>query len=186
MFETRRTRYHGVAIGLHWLIALVIAANFALGLYMTELPLSAGPIKLKLYSYHKWAGVTVFTLVLLRILWRATHRPPDMPQSMPLWERTAAGVAHVVLYGLTLAVPLTGWLFSSAKGFQTVYFGILPIPDLLSKDALLADLLHEAHENLNWLMAAVVVLHVAAALKHHLISRDDVLYRMLPLVRPRN
>lgn len=186
MFETRRTRYHAVAIALHWLIAIAIGANMVLGLYMTDLPLSVGPIKLKLYSYHKWAGVTIFALVLLRIVWRATHRPPDLPPGMSRWERTASGVAHLLLYGLTLAIPLSGWLFSSAKGFQTVLFGRFPIPDLLSKDPLLAELLIAAHQNLNWLLGTLVVLHVAAALKHHVITRDDVLSRMLPFIRPRN
>lgn len=179
-------RYTAVAIALHWLIAIAILANFGLGLYMADLPLSVGPIKLKLYAYHKWAGVTIFVLVILRILWRITHRPPGLPAAMRGWERGLATLTHVVLYGLTLAVPLTGWLFSSAKGFQTVYFGVWPIPDLIGKDAGLAEILLELHENLNFLMAALVVLHVAAALKHHVRDRDDVLARMLPVVRPRN
>ncbi|MBI1395272.1 MAG: cytochrome b [Betaproteobacteria bacterium] len=179
-------RYTTVAITLHWLIALTILSNFALGLYMSDLPLSVGPIKLRLYAYHKWAGVTVFVLVLLRILWRMTHRPPPLPETMKTWERTVANVTHVMLYLLTLAVPLSGWLFSSAKGFQTVYFKVLPIPDLIDKNPLLADLLVEWHESLNYIMAAVVVLHVIAALKHHVRDRDDVLARMLPIVRPRD
>ena len=173
-------RYTAVAIVLHWAIALAILANLALGMYMADLPLSAGPIKLKLYSYHKWAGVTIFALVLLRILWRITHRPPPLPPGMPAWQRAASGVSHALLYLLTLAVPLTGWLFSSAKGFQTVYFARWPIPDLLSKDLLLAEALLDWHESLNYLMLALVVVHVAAALKHHWVDRDSVLRSMLP------
>ena len=175
-------RYTRVAISLHWLIALAIFANLALGFYMADLEVS--PQKLRLYSYHKWIGLTVFLLVLVRIGWRLGHRPPPLPDSMRTWERTAAGVAHVLLYLLTLSVPLTGWLYSSTKGFKTVYLGLLPIPDLLGKDALLAPLLRDWHENLNLIMIALVILHVGAALKHLLIGHDDVLGRMIPGLKP--
>lgn len=177
-------RYTRVAIGLHWVIALIIFGTFALGVYMHELPLS--PTKLKLYSYHKWIGVTIFALVLFRLLWRLGHRPPPPPPSMPAWQHRAAAVTHVVLYALTLAIPISGWLMSSASGFQVVYLGILPIPDVLAKDKALADQLKDAHQFLNISMLALVVLHVAAALKHHLLDRDDVLARMFPLVKPRS
>lgn len=177
-------RYTRVAISLHWVIALTILGTFALGLYMHELPLS--PAKLKLYSYHKWIGVTIFALVLFRLLWRLGHRPPPPPPSVPAWQHRASGVTHVLLYALTFAIPVSGWLMSSAAGFQVVYLGILPIPDLLAKDEALADQFKDAHQILNMLMVALVVLHVAAALKHHLVDRDDVLARMFPLVKPRS
>lgn len=171
-------RYTGVAIGLHWLIAFAILATFVLGLYMHELPLS--PQKLKLYSWHKWAGVTIFLFVALRLGWRLTHRAPELPATMPAWQRTAAEATHALLYLLMFAVPLSGWLMSSAKGFQTVWFGVLPLPDLVGKNKELGDLLREVHELLNFGMAALVVAHLGAALKHHFIDRDDVLTRMLP------
>jgi cytochrome b561 len=101
---------------------------------------------------------------------------------MPSWEKWGAMISHATLYGLTLAVPVTGWLFSSAKGFKTVWFGVLPIPDLIAKDLALADILKEWHESLNYLMIILVVLHIAAALKHHLRDRDDVLVRMAPWI----
>jgi cytochrome b561 len=99
---------------------------------------------------------------------------------MPAWQQRAAHAGHVLLYLLMIAVPLTGWLMSSAKGFQTVYFGVLPIPDLLAKNKELGHLLEEVHETLNYLMIALVVGHAAAALKHHFVDRDDVLTRMRP------
>ena len=176
-------RYTRTAIGLHWLMALLLAGIFGVGLYMHELPLS--PWKLQLYSWHKWAGVTVFLLVLVRLGWRLTHRPPSLPATMSRPLRLAAHAGHGLLYLLMMAIPLTGWLMSSAKGFQTVYFGVLPIPDLLSKDKELGDLLREVHAALNFLLAAVVAGHVGAALKHHLIDEDDVLRRMLPRRRER-
>ena len=171
-------RYTTTAIALHWLMAVLILSSFGVGLYMSGLPLS--PTKLQIYSWHKWAGVTAFLLVLLRILWRAGHRPPMLPAAMPRWQQLAAHGGHALLYVLMVAIPLTGWLMSSAKGFQTVYFGVLPIPDLLAKDKELGDLLRDVHATLNYLMIAIVVGHVGAALKHHFIDRDDILTRMAP------
>ncbi len=171
-------KYSTTAITLHWLMAVAIVSLFAVGLYMHDLPLS--PWKLRIYSWHKWAGVTIFTLAAVRLAWRVAHRPPQLPSHMGRTEQLVAHGGHGLLYLLMFAVPLSGWLMSSAKGFQTVLFGVLPIPDLLAKNKELGDLLHTVHWGLNMLLAAVVVGHVAAALKHHLINRDDVLTRMLP------
>lgn len=178
-------RYTRTALLLHWLLALMILAALGWGLYMVELRLS--PWKLKAYAWHKWLGVTIFLLVLVRLGWRLTHAPPPLPATLPAWQRALAGISHALLYLLMLAMPLTGWLMSSAKGFQTVYFGVLPIPDLLDKNKILGDALASAHAALAWLLIALLALHVAAALKHHFIDRDDVLRRMLPfLPAPKN
>ena len=171
-------RYSRTAIALHWIVALLILANLALGLYTVGLPLS--PAKLRNFSFHKWIGVTVFLLAAARLAWRLWHAPPALPVAMAPWERRSAHVTHVLLYALFFAAPLTGWLFSSASGFQTVYLGAFPIPDLLSKDKALADALKLAHKSINYTMAGVIVFHVAAALKHHFVDQDDVLRRMLP------
>ncbi len=173
--------YTRTAIALHWLVALPIFVAFPLGVYMHELPLS--PYQLKLYSYHKWIGVTVFLLAVLRILWRAGHRPPPLPDSMPHWQQAASQAVHRLLYVLVLAVPLAGWLMSSAKGFQTVWFGVLPLPDLLGKDRALGEALSIVHQGLNFTLLLLVALHIAAALKHHFIDRDGLLSRMLPTRR---
>lgn len=171
-------RYTRTAMSLHWLIALMLFGMFGFGLYMVELPLS--PQKLKFYSYHKWAGVTVFLLVLARLAWRITHRPPALPADIPAWQVTAAKAGHHLLYLLMVIVPLSGWLMSSAKGFQTVWFGVLPLPDLLDKDEALGEALLLTHRLLNWFFMLVVAGHVLAALKHHFIDRDGLLSRMLP------
>ena len=178
---TPNTGYTFTAIGLHWLIALTIIGSFALGFYMADLPIS--PQKLKFYSWHKWAGVTIFLFVVLRLGWRLAHQPPELPAGMPAWQRSVAAATHVLLYLLMVAVPLSGWLMSSAKGFQTVWFGVLPLPDLLTKNAELGDLLQQMHKLLNYSMAALVLAHLGAALKHHFIDRDDILARMLPFLR---
>lgn len=175
--ETTR-RYDHVAMLFHWLMAAMLIAMFALGLYMTGLSFS--PEKLKLYSWHKWAGITLLALVTLRLLWRLTHRPPAMPSTMATWQRQLAHLGHLTLYVLMLAIPLSGWLMSSAKGVPTVFFGIWALPDLVPRDKALGDALQSLHWYLNLLLAATVAGHVLAALKHHFIERDDVLRRMLP------
>ena len=171
-------RYTGVAIGLHWLIGLMIVTSLGVGLYMVSLSLS--PDKLRLYSWHKWAGVTIFMLVLVRSLWRLTHPAPPLPDDVPVWQRKVAEATHYALYALMIVIPLTGWLMSSAKGFQTVYFGVVPIPDLLAKNEGLGETLALVHRYLNYSMIGLVIAHIAAALKHHFIDKDDILRRMLP------
>ena len=172
------TRYTTTAIVLHWLMALLLFVVFPLGLYMHDLKLS--PAKLQLYSYHKWIGVTLLLLALLRILWRIAHTQPPLPASLPRWQKLGSGVVHALLYVLMLAVPLSGWLMSSAKGVQTVWFGILPLPDLVDKDKALGHLLGNVHQNLNYILLLLVAGHIAAALKHHYVDRDAIFARMLP------
>ena len=173
---TSAMRYSTPAIVLHWLVALLIFVAFPLGLYMADLPFS--PEKLKLFSYHKWIGVTVFMLAALRVVWRLTHTPPPLPASVADWQRRASAIVHGLLYLLILVVPVSGWLMSSAKGVQTVWFGVLPLPDLIGKDKALGEQLVEVHETLNYTMLALVVLHLVGALQHHFIERQPFLQRM--------
>ena len=176
-------RYTGMAIGLHWLIFALIAAGFALAVYMVDLPLS--PLKLKYFAWHKWLGVTVFALALVRIGWRLTHRPPPHEAAIARWQRSAAGAMHVVLYAMIVVIPLTGWLYSSAAGVPTVYLSVMRLPDLLVKDYALAELLKAVHVTFNYMLLVLVVIHSAAALQHHFIARDNVFRRMLPCIKPR-
>ncbi len=171
------TRYTPVALGFHWLLALAIVGSFSVGAYMVDLPFSL--TRPKLYNWHKWAGVVILTLSALRLLWRLTHRPPP-DIAMPAWQRRAAHAAHWAMYVLFFAVPLSGWAYSSAAGFPVVLFGVLPLPDFVSANRELSEAIKPLHGNLAWLLAGVVVLHVAAALKHHFIDRDGLLQRMLP------
>ena len=171
-------RYTITAITLHWLMALALIGMFALGFYMTGLALS--PNKLKLFSWHKWTGVTIFLLACVRLAWRIAHHPPALPEHMGPGEQLLAHAGHGLLYLLMFAIPLSGWLMSSAKGVQTVYFGVLPLPDLLEKDKELGELLQSVHLSFNLLLATIVIAHAAIALRHHFINKDDVLARMLP------
>jgi cytochrome b561 len=180
---TATSRYTRTAVALHWLVAALILGSFAVGLYMVDLKLS--PFKLRLFSYHKWIGVTVFLLALARVAWRWRHPAPALPAAMRPWERVVAHATHMLLYVLLFAVPISGWLMSSAHGFPVVYFGVIPLPDLVPKNKALAETLQTVHYVLNKSLLALVVLHAAAAIKHHIHDRDDVLARMLPGLTPR-
>lgn len=170
-------RYSGTAIALHWLLALMIVGSFFVGLTMSGMAFS--PLRLKLYNWHKWAGIVILTLSAARLLWRLTHRPPaDVP--MPRWQQRAAHATHGLLYALFFAVPLAGWAYSSAAGFPIVVFGVLPLPDFVPVDKGLAESLKPLHRYLAYGLATLVLLHVAGALKHHFIDRDGLLQRMRP------
>jgi cytochrome b561 len=174
-FSATLARYTGTAIVLHWLLALAIVGAFGLGLYMQELAVS--PTRLKLYNWHKWAGVTILALSALRLLWRLGHRPPaDLP--MPVWQAKAAHLTHGLLYALFFAVPLAGWAYSSAAGFPVVWFGVLPLPDFVPVDKGLAEVFKQVHEVSGLALAGLVLLHVAGALKHQFINRDGLIGRM--------
>ncbi|MCR5884208.1 cytochrome b [Rhizobacter sp. J219] len=169
------TRYSSVAIAFHWVLALAIVGAFGMGVYMSDLPFS--PQRLKYYNWHKWAGVTILALSALRLLWRLTHRPPpDLPA--PAWQKLAAHATHWALYALFFAVPLVGWAYSSAAGFPIVWFGVLPLPDFVSPDKALAEAIKPWHGYLAYALATLVLLHIAAALKHQFIDRDGLISRM--------
>ena len=181
--NTGNNAYTATAIGLHWIVTALIAAAFVIGSYAVDLQVS--PHKLKLFSWHKWVGVTIALLALARIGWRLYRPAPGLPAGMPGWERAAATASHLLLYALMLAVPVSGWLMSSAAGFPVVYFGVVPLPDLVTKNKELAEALKTVHYGLNTTLLALIALHAAAALKHHFLDRDAVLTRMLPFLKQR-
>lgn len=171
-------RYGGVAIALHWTTAALVVGGFALGLHMTGLDFS--PARLEYYAWHKWIGITVFVVAAARLAWRAAVPPPPLPDGVPPWQRHAATAVHRLLYALLLAVPVSGWLYSSATGVSVVYLGAVPLPNLIGKDREVARWLLLLHQSLNFTLAVAVTVHVAAALRHRLVARDGVLERMLP------
>jgi cytochrome b561 len=140
------------------------------------------PLKLSAYKYHKWIGITVFLLAVARLAWRARHPAPP-PVAMPEWQQRAARSTHALLYALMVIAPISGYVYSSSTGVQVVYLNLLPLPDLVAKSRELAAVLKVVHLTLVFTLAALVVVHVAAAVKHHVVDRDGVLARMLPAVR---
>jgi cytochrome b561 len=172
-------RYTLTAIVLHWLVALLIISGFALGVTMVDIP-GLTPTKLRYFSWHKWIGITVLGLACLRLLWRLTHPAPALPSAMRGWQQTAANAMHVLLYILIFAVPVSGYFYSLAAGVPVVYLGIVPLPVLIDPNPEWKPILKQVHYWLNMTLLAAFCIHLAGALKHQLIDRDDVLRRMLP------
>jgi cytochrome b561 len=168
--------YTRTAVALHWLIAALVLSAVFMGWTMTEMAIS--PARLKTYNYHKWVGVTVLALAVLRLAWRLTHRPPPL-EKMPRWQQLAAHGGHWLLYALLLAVPMAGWVYSNATGFPVVYLGKLPLPNLVGRDRELAALWQNVHVVLATVLVGVVAVHVLAAVQHHFRHKDDTLRRML-------
>ena len=179
MRQFSKKKYGGVAILLHWLIALMIIFAFTMGLVMVNIP-GLTPTKLKYFSWHKWCGVTILTLVFLRLLWRLTHAAPPYPAGMPRWQISAAHLTHFLLYFLMFAVPLSGYFYTLAAGVPVVYLRLFPLPVLIAPHPEWKAALKLTHYVLNMTLLAFVCLHVLAALKHRFIDRDDILKRMLP------
>lgn len=171
-------RYHPLSIALHWLMAFLLIGLCVMGWMLADLPFS--PRKLQWYSWHKWAGVTAFLLVIVRLLWRWQHTPPPLDAHMDPLTMRLAHWGHAGLYVLMIVIPLSGWLMSSAKGFQTVWFGVLPLPDVIAPNEIYATVLTQLHVTFTTLLALLVAAHVAAALKHHWLDRDQTLRRMRP------
>ena len=163
----------------HWLIALLIIGTFCLGVTMVDIP-GITPTKLRYYSWHKWAGITIFGLACLRLLWRLGHTPPDYPATIPVWQKKVASGLHVFLYILVFGIPVSGYLYSLASGIPVTYLGILPMPVIMEPNPYLKPLLKQLHYVLNVTLLVSVGLHVLAALKHQFIDRDGTMKRMLP------
>ncbi len=163
---------------LHWLTLVLLIAAFTLAVSMVNMPFS--PRKLEFYSWHKWVGVTIFLVVLLRLAWRLVNPVPPQPAAMPHWQRRLAALSHGTLYAILIVMPVTGWIMSSALNLPVVYLGLVHIPSPFGVDRALGEAMKVVHLSLAVALLALVAVHVLAALYHHLVLRDDVLRRMLP------
>lgn len=164
-----------IAILLHWIMAVLIIGLLAVGLYMVSLPL--GIQKLKLYGWHKELGLLALALVSLRFVWRLSNITPTL--DLPWYEKITARLVHYLFYIFMFAMPITGWLVTSAAGFPASFFGLFTLPDLIAPNETLLEFFEEVHEWLGYGLIALISLHVLAALKHHFINKDDILKRML-------
>lgn len=170
-------RYGFVAQGLHWIIAALLIVQVALGKIADELPV--GLDKLALMARHKSFGITILALAVIRLAWRLIDRPPP-PPPMPRWQHVASRMTHGAFYALLFAMPVSGWLMSSASNYPVSWFGLFQLPDFVRPDEVLKDLLEDFHETLAKVLIVLAILHVVAALKHQFIDRDGLLMRMLP------
>lgn len=172
-------RWGPVSQALHWVVVVLILVLAIVGLIMDELPRS--PKYFWVYTAHKSTGITVLTLVLLRLGWRAYAGSPKPVPHTPGWQHRTAVATHVMLYALILAMPLSGWLYDSASGLRPFrWYGLFDVPKLVAPDEALAAFSRGAHEWLFLSIVALVALHAGAALYHHLFLRDATLLRMLP------
>jgi cytochrome b561 len=175
LIKNTENRFGIVAIALHWIIALLMIGLLILGIYMVALPISLE--KLKLYGWHKEYGFLVLALVIIRLLWRLINVTPDL--SIPAWEALSARLVHWTFYGFMFALPITGWLLTSAAGLPASFFGLITLPTLIAPDNQLMHLFQEIHKWLGYALIVLIALHTAAALKHHFIEKDTILRRMI-------
>jgi cytochrome b561 len=171
-------RYGALAQALHWTMAGLIFSMFGLGWYMEGLPL--GPEAFTLYNLHKSLGLLALLLLAGRALWRVISPPPPLPPEMSTPERRAAQISHGLLYALLLVQPASGLVMAFASGFPTIVFGLFSLPSPIAANNGLKDAFVIVHFASSFALAAVIALHVAAALRHHLVLGNDVLRRMLP------
>ena len=176
--KNSETQYGAVAQLFHWVIVGLIVTQFILANKAEDLQ---GLAKIPTLALHKSVGMTILGLAILRLLWRLVNPVPPMPIDTPRWQRLAAHLSHWALYGLLFIIPLFGWLMSSARNFPVSWFKLFTFPDLIAPNRPAYEFFHEAHELLAGALFYIAIVHIAAALKHHFIDRDNVLRRMLPV-----
>lgn len=172
------SHYGLVSQFFHWFIALLIAVQFTWAWRIEQLGL--GRARYELVNQHKSIGLTIFMLVVLRLLWRFYTPPPALPESISYWQQQSSRWVHAGIYLLLLALPLVGWSMSSAAGFVVSWFDLFDLPALLSQDDGLKTILMAIHAVLAWSLALLVIGHILAAFHHHIVKKDTVLKRMLP------
>jgi len=177
-------RWGSLAQLFHWVIVALVITQFVLGTLSASLPNSSFA-KFKYLTPHKSIGLTILALAVLRLGWRSLNPTPTLPDTLRPYEQALAKFTHFALYLLLFVMPLTGWAMSSARSFPVSWYGIVQLPDFVAHDPALYQTLHTTHAVLAWSLGAIAVLHVAAALKHHFVLKDDVLKRMLPFTRTR-
>jgi cytochrome b561 len=179
--QNPQDRYGNIAQTLHWVIAGLIVTQFVLASLADDLPL--GLAKLTMYARHKSVGMTILMLAILRLIWRLINAPPALPAGMKGYEKFLAKATHGAMYALLFAMPLSGWLMSSAKNYSVSWFGLFTWPNLVAPNEERFHFFKDLHGFLATTLFVVAILHIAAALKHHFWNKDDVLRRMLPFAR---
>lgn len=169
-------RFGAIAIFFHWFMAILVITMLAVGLYMVDLP--ADSEKTTIYGLHKATGILILMLVTLRILWRFANTTPAL--LIPTLEKIAARTVHWALYGCMFAMPITGWLLSSAAGYPPSFYGLFEVPALMAPNPAWVPVFATMHKWIAYGLIIMIIIHTAAALKHHFIDKDTILRRMLP------
>lgn len=173
-------RYTLLARVLHWVMALIIITAWGIGFYADRiLPTGPSHTRLSLLTFHKEIATFVIVLFVVRVAWRATHRPPEVQGALTEDQRFVVHVAHWILYGLMLLTPMTGWLMTSAHGYPVPMLWVLHLPPLVAKNAVLAPLFTAIHQLASWVLGVFIAGHVAAALLHRFSRRDGIMETML-------
>jgi cytochrome b561 len=175
---TARDRYDPLAQLLHWVVVALIVVQFVLANRAEDLP--TGLAKLAVLAQHKSFGITILTLAFIRLAWRFASPPPPLPAGMRPLQRVAAQVSHAALYFLLFAMPVSGWAMSSAANYPVSWFGMVQLPDFVAPSEALHEALEELHEAMSKILLTLALLHTAAAVKHHFIDKDGLLWRMVP------
>ena len=179
MLKNTSEQFGLVSIGLHWLMALLLTGLFAVGLYMTSLGYY-DPLYHSLPWWHKSIGLLVIMLLLVRFVWKIINPRPIALKTHKTWEVRLAHSIQNIFYGLILLMGMSGYLISTAKGKGIAFFGFFDVPAMTAEIAEdTADLIGNAHLLMAWGLAGLVILHAAAALKHHFIDKDNTLKRMM-------
>jgi cytochrome b561 len=174
-------RYGAVAMLLHWLMALLLIALVMLGLYMAGLPdVGFDTRKIRLILYHKELGILALILAAPRFLWRFINALPRLVGTIPDWQKVLARLVHLCFYGLMFALPVTGWIMSSAAGIPVSVLGLFTLPDLTRPNENLFRTFIEIHKWLSYTLIVCMTAHIGAALRHHFMLKDATLKKMLP------
>lgn len=180
LLRNSQDKYGAIAQCFHWVMALAILTMLVIGFKMTGLPMS--PDKFRVYCIHKSLGALILIAAFLRLFWRFINIVPALPGNMPAWQKWGAHGSHVALYLMMFAMPLSGWLMSSASGFPVSVFGWFLLPNIMTPNEGLRMFFALVHKLLAFTIIGLVSVHILAALKHHFIDKDNILRRMLPLV----
>ena len=180
-FTNTEQRYGAAAIMIHWIMAVLLVALIALGLYMASLPdVGFDTKKIALILYHKQLGILALIVAVLRLAWRVGNALPQLVDKLPDWQKVTARFVHLCFYGLMLALPVTGWLLSSAAGFSVSFFGWFNLPDVAPFSGYLSRTFTDIHKWLGYALIVLILIHAGAALRHHWLFKDETLKKMLP------
>ena len=177
-FRNTKHSWGSLSKALHWIIVLLIINQWIIAERADALP--NGLAKLQVLAWHKSFGITILMLAAIRLIWRLLNPTPDLTTETKPWERVLAKLSHLLLYALIFAMPLTGWMMSSARNFPVSWFKLFQLPDLVAPGEQTFHQMLDLHHLLFKVLVGVALLHIAGALKHHFYDKNDVLKRMLP------